>query len=40
MAVIAFSLLHKTLLSLWLAVYVETHCGGDFRRSLRNGSAC
>ena len=38
MAVIAFLLLHKKLLSLRLTLYVETHRGGDFRRSLCDGS--
>ncbi len=40
MAVIAFLLLHKKVLSLLLAVYVETHRGGDFRRSSCNSSPC
>jgi hypothetical protein len=38
MAAIAFLLLHRKLLSLRLAVYVETHRGGDFRRSLSDSS--
>jgi hypothetical protein len=38
MVVIAFSRLHKKLLSLHLVFYVETYCRGYFRRSFRNGS--
>ena len=40
MVVTAFLLLHKTLLSLQLAVYVEMYRGGDFRRSLYHSTPC
>jgi hypothetical protein len=38
MVAIVFSRLHKKLLSLLLAFYVETHRGGDFRGPSYDGS--